>query len=124
MRTVLGLALICSGCSSPLAPGKSAFEHGEFPEARRELVALERRYCDYDLELRAEYALYRGLTELALGHASFAALWLGRAKWLLDYEPELFDVDARGRLLAAWQSLGFMPGEPGRLRVVALRCAT
>ena len=124
MRTVLCLALASAGCGSPLDAAKTAFDHAEFPEARRELVALEWHFCEYEPEQRAEYALYRGLTELALGHAHFAALWLGRAKWLLDHEPQLFDTEARGRMLAAWQSLGFMPGEPGQPRVVAPRCVT
>ncbi len=74
---------------------------------------MEPRTRSFDAHEFARYALHRGLTHLALGDARAAARWLGYAKVSADRDPEIFDDEDRGALLAAWRSMGHMPGEPG-----------
>jgi hypothetical protein len=50
---------------------------------------------------------------LALGDARAAAYWLGYAKERADRDPLMFSDEDRGALVAAWRSMGHMPGEPG-----------
>jgi hypothetical protein len=57
------------------------------------------------------YALYRGLTHLALGDAAQAERWLSLAKRRSDRDLALLSAAERGRLLAAWRTMGRMPGE-------------
>ena len=58
-----------------------------------------------------EYALYRGLSHLALGDLSQAKRWLTLAKRLVESSPRLADAEQRGALLSGWRSMGYMPGE-------------
>lgn len=88
-------------------------ETGRYAEADSELRALETQFEQLGAPERAEYALYRGLTCLALGDARRAAAWLGAVKEAVDREPKLLSDSERGRLFSAWRSLGFMPGESG-----------
>ena len=106
---VIALCVVLSGCagSLPLA----AFHEGRYPAAAAELRELESEARGYAPAEQARYALYRGLTHLALGDAASADRWLSSAKQCADRHPEWFDDRERGALLAAWRSMGRMPGE-------------
>lgn len=108
----LALVLLV-GCSGPQARAIHAFDEARYPEALGELRRLEPAAADWSEKRRTRYALYRGLTHLAVGDARAAHRWLRRAKHAWERRPELLDHDERGRLLAAWRSLGLMAGEPG-----------
>ena len=103
--------LALSGCHSAVADAQKSYRGARYPTAAQQFRALEpatRRLGPRD---RASYALYRGLTHLALGDARAAARWLTYAKQSADRDPEVFDDEDRGALLAAWRSMGLMPGE-------------
>jgi hypothetical protein len=111
LRLVL-LALVTlscgSGCAGPLGPGRQALERGELPRAARSLRALEPEFSELSAGDRSRYALYRGLAELALGELRVARPWLERAR---RSPPEHLSDAERGRLVAAWRSMGLLPGE-------------
>jgi hypothetical protein len=101
-----------TGCAGPLDAAEQAFEEGRYPQAMAELRHLEANRSWTHLEQRRRYALYRGLTHLALGDARIAARWLGFVKREWDQDPGTLDEEEMDRLLVAWRSLGHMPGEP------------
>jgi hypothetical protein len=108
----LVLWLCASGCHSTLSEAQASYVDGQYPTAAAQFRTAEaeaRRLPPRDF---ANYALHRGLTHLALGDAAAAARWLGYAKRSADRDPYVFNDEDRGALLAAWRSMGFMPGEP------------
>jgi hypothetical protein len=105
------IAFLTTACGSTMGRAMTAFEDGRYPEAVGELRALESEARTWPEDRRAKYALYRGLTHLACGDARSADRWLSSAKRSWENNPELFDDAERGRLLAAWRSMGRMPGE-------------
>jgi hypothetical protein len=106
-------ALGSTGCGSTLGSALDAFHEGRLPAAVAELRALEPSLGKRRGNDQARYALYRGLAELGLGNAPAAERWLANA-WRADArDPRLFDSKEHGQLLAAWRSLGHLPGEPG-----------
>jgi hypothetical protein len=98
------------GCAGRLARAQDAFEQARYPDALHELRELDDA-SHWPREERARYALYRGLTHLALGDARPASFWLRRARAVLERDPRVFDDAERGRLGAAWRAMGHMPGE-------------
>jgi hypothetical protein len=111
---IAGMLAICSWFASACAGATSraidAYDQGRYPEALTALRQLERaRGAAIANDTR--YALYRGLTELALGNASRAHVWLSAAKEGLAEDPEALDRFDRGRLEAAWRTLGKMPAQ-------------
>jgi hypothetical protein len=106
----LAAASLVLGCGSPLQPALDAFEAGRLPDAAREFRALEPDFVHLSAHDQARYALFRGLTELSLGDARRADAWLGPLKAALDAEPRTLSAAERGALLAAWRSMGRMPG--------------
>lgn len=107
----LTLALLLLACSSPLAEARTSFDEARYPDAIAEYQALRPEVPRLGRRERFEYALYRGLSHLALGDARAAQHWLTVAKRLSEQSPGLADRDQEGRLLAAWRSMGLMPGE-------------
>lgn len=101
------LVLAAGACS----PGTAAFREGRLPAAARELRAEEPRARAAGGAAWGRYALERGLVELGLGNARQADRFLSAAKRANDRDPSLFDDREHGALLAAWRSLGRMPGE-------------
>ena len=99
------------GCSSPLTEARTSFEEARYPDAAAEYRAI--RPGDERLSLAElfEYALYRGLTHLALGDAAPAERWLLVAKRLSEQSPGLATTEQQGRLMSAWRSMGHMPGD-------------
>jgi len=108
---LLALLLSASGCHSALADAMDSYADGRYPTAAAQFRAAEPAARELDPQGFANYALYRGLTHLALGDARAAVRWVGYAKQSADRDPLVFDDEDRGALLAAWRSMGHMPGE-------------
>jgi len=105
------VALILLACSSPLAQARSSFDEARYPDAVAEYQALRPQLPRLARSELFEYALYRGLSHLALGDSVPAQHWLTLAKRLSEQSPGLATSDQEGRLLAAWGSMGLMPGD-------------
>ena len=115
LSLALAAALPCFfalGCHSALDDALDAYADARYPTAAAQFRAIDPGPPRFDQRF-ASYALYRGMTHLALGDASAAAHWLGFAKQCFDRDPTLFDEQQRGALIAAWRSMGRMPGEAG-----------
>ncbi len=114
MRWILGLILLLlsSGCHSAVSEGMDSYTDARYPTAAARFRAAESEARTLSPKQFAHYALYRGLTHLALGDARAATLWVGYAKQSADRDPYLFNDRDRGALLSAWRSMGYMPGEP------------
>ena len=110
LRLVLLQALIF-GCASPLTEARTSFDEARYPDAIAEFRAIRPGAEQLNLSELFEYALYRGLTHLALGDARPAEHWLLVAKRLSEASPGLASADQEGRLLSAWRSMGHMPGD-------------
>lgn len=120
MTRFLALVLLASAvgaCSSPMSRAKHAFDEGRYPDAAGELRRLEPEVPEWSERAKARYALTRGLTHLACGDARLALHWLTDAKRRWEADPSLFDASERGRLIAAWRSMGLMPAESGAAKV-------
>jgi hypothetical protein len=109
--SVLILSVGLSGCAGPLDSAQDAFDAGRYPEALDELRRGEPDASKADADCRIRYALYRGLAHLAVGDVRAAHTWLARVKREWDRDPTVLDATAQGQLLAAWQSMGYQPGE-------------
>ena len=105
-------ALTTLACGGAYRQGLGAFDEGRYPDAVGEFRRAERDFSDWSESRRIRYALYRGLSHLAVGDARETDRWLGYAKAAFDRDPDLFTHEERGRLLAAWRTIGRMPGEP------------
>jgi len=110
LRLALLPALIF-GCASPLTEARTSFDEARYPDAVAEYRALRVELPRLTRPELFEYALYRGLTHLALGDARPAEHWLLVAKRLSEASPGLASADQQGRLLSAWRSMGHMPGD-------------
>jgi len=112
MRPWLGmLATLILGCSSPLTEARTSFDEARYPDAVAEYRALAGTVPSIGRPELFEYALYRGLSHLALGDAVPAERWLLVAKRLSEQSPGLATAEQEGRLLSAWRSMGHMPGD-------------
>ena len=104
------LALV-SGCQSSLSRGVEAYDQSQYPEAIAELRRGEATWNTESARERTRYALYRGLTHLALGDAHAAESWLRWARRHVARQSALLSTREHGQLDAAWRSLGHMPGD-------------
>ena len=73
-------ALYGAGCHSALDNAVESYTEARYPTAAAQFRALERTSRELRGRDFANYALYRGLTHLALGDARAAARWLGYVK--------------------------------------------
>ncbi|MES1174277.1 MAG: hypothetical protein ABUL62_08095 [Myxococcales bacterium] len=110
------LALPLAGCHSALDEAMDSYADARYPTAAAQFRAVEPAARRLNQREFASYALYRGLTHLALGDARAAARWVGYAKQCADRDPLVFNDQDRGALLSAWRSMGYLPGEPARTR--------
>jgi hypothetical protein len=106
-RSIAGfvVALAGSGCAGPFGTGIRDYDHGRYPEAMEELRVVECDAAGWSPRARVRYALYRGLTHLALGAQPAAVHWLREAKQALDESPLLLSEEDAGRLASAWAHL-------------------
>jgi hypothetical protein len=107
----LWLALLLPCCSTPLGEARTAFDEARYPDAAAQYRALAPAVPRLAAAELFEYSLYRGLSHLALGDAAPAQRWLTVAKRLSERSPGLATSEQQGRLMAAWRSMGFMPGD-------------
>jgi hypothetical protein len=105
------LGALAWGCSSPLTEARTSFDEARYPDAVAEYRALGAQLPRLTLPQLFEYALYRGLSHLALGDARPAERWLLLAKRLSEQSPDLATAAQTGQLLSAWRSMGHMPGD-------------
>jgi hypothetical protein len=103
----LGILVVmaCSACAGSFGAGVRDYDHGRYPDAIDELRAVECDASTWTPRARARYALYRGLTHLALGARPAAVYWLGQAKRAADESPTLLSDEDAGRLTSAWAHL-------------------
>jgi len=112
MRLRLALvATLVFGCSSPLTAARTSFDEARYPDAVAEYRALAPDVPGFTHPELFDYALYRGLSHLALGDAAPAEHWLLVAKRLSERSPTLATAEQLGRLLSAWRAMGHMPGD-------------
>jgi hypothetical protein len=109
---VLFSVLAGSGCAGSFGEGVRDYDHGRYPEAIEELRVVECDAPTWQPKARARYALYRGLTHLALGDRPRTLRWLGEVKRALDQNPTLLSSEDAGRLTSAWAHLPVDAGEP------------
>lgn len=95
------LALALASCGGPLDDAESLFKRGQYPAAHQVLSGLEAETRSWSDAERAEYALYRGLTLVALGDRGRASLWLREAKAVEDEHPGSLPYDCARRLAVA-----------------------
>jgi hypothetical protein len=98
------LALTLSGCAGPLSEAEGLFDRGQYPAAKQALLELDADRPSWSPTDRAEYALYRGLTLLALGNDGRARPWLAEAKAAEDASPGTLRYDDLRRLSVALES--------------------
>jgi hypothetical protein len=101
---VIALGLVA--CGGPLVDAETQFAKGHYPTAHQELVALEGESRSWSGADRAEYALYRGLTLIALGDRGRASEWLLEAKAAEDERPGSLRHDDARRLTVAIEANG------------------
>ena len=112
MRLRLGLlSVLIFGCSSPLTDARTSFDEARYPDAVAEYRALRPELASLSRAELFQYALFRGLSQLALGDAKPAQHWLLVAKRLSEASPGLASREDEGRLLSAWRSMGHMDGD-------------
>jgi hypothetical protein len=105
------LGWLMTACSSPLKEARTSFDEARYPDAVTQYRALGGRVGELDEAERYRYALYRGLSHLAMGDALPAERWLLVAKRVSERTPSVATSEEQGRLLAAWRSMGHMPGD-------------
>jgi hypothetical protein len=111
LRLALGLFLSLPACATPLSEARESFAEARYPDAVARYRALAPRVGQMPERELFEYALYRGLSHLALGDAAAAQRWLTVAKRVSETSPALATSDEHGRLLSAWRAMGHMPGD-------------
>jgi len=110
-RCLLILSVSALGCASPLSQARQAFDEARYPDAVADYRSLGAGLPELDRAELFEYALYRGLSHLALGDSRPAERWLLTAKRLSEQSPELASREDQNRLAAAWRAMGHMPGD-------------
>lgn len=104
-------AFLLEGCTSRLGSAVDAFEAGRLPDAAAEFRALEPELGKLGERDRARYALFFGLTALALGDLDRAERWLLPLKAAVERNPQGLSDSERGALFAALRSTGRLPGQ-------------
>ena len=98
---------LLSACAGQLGAGVDAFHNADHARALAAFTDVEPSQLSVDEYAR--YALYRGLTHLALGDLSEAQHHLAACKALVDEHRDGLTLDERLRLRQAWLSMGLMP---------------
>lgn len=101
---------LVTGCAGSIQTAVDAYDQGRYPEALHALGQWERSRGP-EVADDARYTLYRGLSELALGNAPEAHLWLSATKAALAQNPDALAPHDQARHAAAWRTLGKMPAQ-------------
>jgi hypothetical protein len=101
---------VLTACAGGLGRAEAAFAEGRYPDAQRDLAALETESRGWNDGRRAEYALYRGLTDSALGDRERARLWLREARAIEEAHPGSLSREDRQRLGAGIEGAADRPG--------------
>lgn len=107
----VGLALTLLGCGGRYGRAVAAYEKTQYPEALAALEAVPESDWSANSERVARYALYRGLSHLAVGEAETAVAWLTRCHAEVAIAPDSLGAVDKSRLHTAWRALGLMPGQ-------------
>ncbi len=109
MIVYAALLLSTASCNTTLGSAREAYEQARYADA----IALYRSVDSDALgaSQRARWQLYAGLSELSLGNLQSAVAYLSQARCALQYDDRVLDDVERGRLAAAWMSIGRMPSE-------------
>jgi len=102
---LVALVFTTAHCGGPLGHAQRAYTKGRYADAKRRFVRLERTSEDWPLHRRARYALYRGLTHLALGDRRAASPWLDEAARLQSRARFAFSPDDEARLRLALETV-------------------
>jgi hypothetical protein len=79
-----------------MADCKAEFARGQYARTKESLLGMEHDSQTWNRPERAEYALFRGLTDEALGNRAEALLWLREARTIEDVAPgSLSPLDAK-----------------------------
>lgn len=108
---LLYVSCLLGACASPLTEARSSFEQARYPEAVSEYERLAPEVPRLSAGELFQYALYRGLSHLALGDSAPAERWLTVAKRLADSAPEQVPLAERNRLSSARSAMGHAPGD-------------
>jgi hypothetical protein len=100
------LASAVASCGGPLGDAESLFKRGQYPAAHQALLGLEVESRSWTDAERAKYALYVGLTLVALGDWGRAGVWLREAKAVEDEHPGSLPYDDARRLAVATADKG------------------
>jgi hypothetical protein len=103
--SMLVFAILLGGCAGPLGSSIREYDHGRYPQALDNLRRAEIEAASLCHRERVRYALYRGLTHLALGDRSASWRWLAEAKGALDAEPLVLSDEDAGRLESAFHHM-------------------
>jgi hypothetical protein len=95
------LAWLPCACSAAAHDAIHTYDQARYPEALERLRSTESLATRWEPRDRARYALYRGLTHLALGDRRDTARWLEEARRAWNRDPTVFSDDERSRLAAA-----------------------
>jgi hypothetical protein len=90
-----------SACAGPFVEGVRDYDHARYPAALERFFSAEPNVEGWGPRDRARYALYRGLTHLALGDRGAALHWLDEAERARNTNPSIFSDDERSNLAAA-----------------------
>ena len=105
----LASAWLSSACGGAFQEARGAFDEARYADASVSFRSIDPRALDSSEQ--AQFDLYFGLTQFALGDLDQARPHLTRAMRALQRDPEAFDAAEQGRLLSAWHSMGRMPGQ-------------
>jgi hypothetical protein len=99
---MVAVAAALPACAGALAESKAEFAKGHYAQAKAALDRAKPEVVkDDDPAKRAEYALYRGLVDNALGDREAASSWLREARELEDDHPGALDFEDVMRLRIA-----------------------
>src|SRR3954468_22782993 len=87
--SVVVFSALCSACAGPFAEGMRDYDHGRYPQALDELRDVETDSLQWRERERVRYALYRGLTHLALGDRAATWRWLDEVHRASLQNPKL-----------------------------------
>lgn len=104
---VVGVAgcLLLSSCGGYVARGRHLYAEGRYIESAELLARHERELADEPPGRQAEYATYRGLSNLVIGNYPEAQRWMTYAYEIVGRYPRALRPDFRMELDQGWYEL-------------------